>query len=1038
MTVESAVKPERKFVRDGLPWVVGAAALAVYLATLNHWVTLSSLAQVSRVTGWGWQPTLYQPLLLLLTYPFRWLPAGWVPMALNGFAAVCASLTLAMLARSVALLPHDRLEQQRLLVQNEHALLSVLNAWVPVLLATVALGLQLTFWENAIAATGDMLDLLLFAYVIRCLLEHRIHPQQSWLGRATFVFGAAMANNWAMTGFLPLFLVALLRLRRLRLFNFRSRPRRDQSGGQSAAPGLTAEPRPMLRLTQDGEGFKVDVAQVAAEFRFLLRMALLGLAGLSLLLVLPLVQAYSPDSALSFWQGLHAVATSYKATLQAFFGGFVRHNRDVALLLAAVSLLPVLVLSIRWSASALAASHAQADLAPLIFRLAHAFLLLVCVLTMFDPPFSPRQISLRFGLPVTFLPLYYLAALSIGYYSGFFLLSFGADALQRLRRRDTFLRAAYRAVPRLVYVLVGLTVAGLLLKNAPAIHAASARYLEQYARLAAGSLPPEGAVVLSGDLARLTLLQAELAREGMAERYLTVGTRALHFPAYRAWLRRKYPGRWPESKAEVKPAPGRSAASATNAPLDDVGFVQLMSRLAQSNHVYCVEPGVALMLEEFYLLPHGLLHEMRPYPPYSLSGPLLSAAELAENEAFWKHAIETDVNPLLRLVARPQLLRPDLEKSLMGLRHLQAPPPAQAKVLARWYSSALTRWGVTLQRNRRSREAAPCFALAQELNPDNLPARVNLQCSSNLLERQKMTVVRDRSFQDRFGDYLAWNRILAENGPFDEPSYCYHLGLSLAGEGMSRQAGQQLERVTALAPGDTTARLMLGDVYCRGGMPDQTLLIAAQIRADPNLQPLGPTNEVEVALLEAKARFAKTNRTEAEAIINSLLTSHPEDAGLLDRAGVMFTAYGSYSNALQIVERQLQSAPDNLAALINKGNLCLLIGDFSNAIPPLTRSLALTNVYAARIDRAFAYLQSGRLDAAEADYQELLRAFPTAYRAYYGLGEIAWQNKDTNAAIRYYQHFLSKAVARSEAFRIAAARLKSLQQEELKATPEPP
>ena len=134
----------------------------------------------------------------------------------------------------------------------------------------------------------------------------------------------------------------------------------------------------------------------------------------------------------------------------------------------------------------------------------------------------------------------------------------------------------------------------------------------------------------------------------------------------------------------------------------------------------------------------------------------------------------------------------------------------------------------------------------------------------------------------------------------------------------------------------------------------------------------------------------------------------------------------------------MQSAPDNLAALINKGNLCLRIGDFSNAIPPLTRSLAVTNMYAARLDRALAYLQTGRLDAAEADYQEVLRAFPAVYGAYYGLGEIAWQNKDTNAAIRYYQRFLSNAVPRTEGFRAAAARLKSLQPEELKATPEPP
>ena len=79
MTAESSSKLERRFVRDGLPWVVGAAALAVYLATLNHWVTLNSLALVTRVNGWNWQPMLSQPLLCLLTFPFRWLPAAWVP-----------------------------------------------------------------------------------------------------------------------------------------------------------------------------------------------------------------------------------------------------------------------------------------------------------------------------------------------------------------------------------------------------------------------------------------------------------------------------------------------------------------------------------------------------------------------------------------------------------------------------------------------------------------------------------------------------------------------------------------------------------------------------------------------------------------------------------------------------------------------------------------------------------------------------------------------------------------------------------------------
>ena len=120
----------------------------------------------------------------------------------------------------------------------------------------------------------------------------------------------------------------------------------------------------------------------------------------------------------------------------------------------------------------------------------------------------------------------------------------------------------------------------------------------------------------------------------------------------------------------------------------------------------------------------------------------------------------------------------------MKLGHLQTPPPIQARVVAAWYSAALNRWGVTLQRNGRWREATPCFALAQELNPDNLPARVNLQCNSNLLAHQKMTVVRAQSFQEQFGRDRSLLQIVAENGPFDEPSYCYHLGLNCAGGGM--------------------------------------------------------------------------------------------------------------------------------------------------------------------------------------------------------------------------------------------------------------
>ena len=1026
MTVESSRKLERSFVRDGLPWVVGAAALAVYLATLNHWVTFNSLALVSQVNGWNWQPRLSQPLLCLLTFPFRWLPAGWVPLTLNAFTAFCASLTLVTLARSVALLPHDRTEQQRLLVQNEYALLSLRNAWVPVVLAAIALGLQLTFWEHATAASSEMLDLLLFAYIIRCLLEHRIHERQSWLDRATLLFGCAMANQWAMVVFLPLFLVALLRTKRLSFFSLGAIRSMDLSGWENAAPAIRA------------------------DLRFFLRMALLGLAGLTLFLVLPLVQAFSPDSTLSFWPALHRAAVSDKNTLHILFRWFWSYHRDLALLLAAASLLPVLLLSIRWSASAGGESRAPFDLAPFILRVFHAFLLLLCLWTVFDPPFSPRQIARQTGLPLFFLPLYYLIALCIGYYSGFFLLLFSPAALQRTesdplpnrfflllfgpaalrftRLHHTVRRVLFQMVPLLIYVILSLALGGLLLANVPAIRVTNAPHLDQYARLTAGSLPPEGAVVLSDDLARLTLLQAELAREGKLGRYVPVDTRSLPSATYRARLRRDYPGRWEEPNPEAKPTAAKRATTHANWPSSVAGLVQLVSHLAQSNRVYCLQPSAGALLEQFYFQPHGLVHEMKSYPANSLCAPPLTSAELVENQTFWQRAIESGVKPLAGVVTQPEVPRAALKIRLMELVHPTPPPPAPLQALARWYSEDLNRWGVALQRNGRWSEATPCFALAQDLNPDNLPVRLNLQCNSNLLAHHKQPVVRPRSFQDQFAKYRSWKQILTENGPIDEPSGCYLLGLSLSTAGMLRQACQQFDRINALVPGDVALRLMLGESFNRCSMPDRALQIVAEMRAESDLRRLGPTNEVEIAFLEASAWYAKTNRPQAEAIIYSLLATHPGDAALSDRAGAVFTAHQSYSNALRIVRQQLQFTPGNVPALVNQGSLYILMGDYSNAIPVLTRALSLTNAYSARVNRACAYLQTGRLDAAAADYQELLDAFPAAYRPYHGLGEIAWQKRDTNAAIRYYQQYLAKAVGDTDEARFVAARLKSLQQ----------
>src|SRR5438552_175982 len=260
MTTEQHSSPRLWFVPGILPWLVAAGALALFLATLNRWISFNSLALVAKVSGWSWSPELSEPLYWLVTYPFRWLPAKAIPVALNLLSAVCAVLTLALLARSVVLLPHDRTQEQRLREHGAFSMLSIPAAWLPPVFAALACGLQLTFWEHATAASSEMLNLLLFAYVIRCLLEFRLEQRESWLTRAALVYGLGMANNWAMIGFFPLFLVSLVWIRGLRFFN----------------------------LT------------------FLTRMFLCGLAGLSIYLLLPLVQSRAEIANVPFWQALKA------------------------------------------------------------------------------------------------------------------------------------------------------------------------------------------------------------------------------------------------------------------------------------------------------------------------------------------------------------------------------------------------------------------------------------------------------------------------------------------------------------------------------------------------------------------------------------------------------------------------------------------------------------------------------------------------------------------------------------------------------------
>ena len=54
-----------------------------------------------------------------------------------------------------------------------------------------------------------------------------------------------------------------------------------------------------------------------------------------------------------------------------------------------------------------------------------------------------------------------------------------------------------------------------------------------------------------------------------------------------------------------------------------------------------------------------------------------------------------------------------------------------------------------------------------------------------------------------------------------------------------------------------------------------------------------------------------------------------------------------------------------------------------------------------------AYLQMGNLAKAKKDYTLLVQLIPRSYVPYYGLGEIAYREKDTKAARTNYERYLT-------------------------------
>ena len=872
-----------------LPWLVGAVGFVVYLATLSHWVTMTSLPYVAQVASWGPSMALQEPLFYTLTFPIRWFPASLQPLALNFFSAVCAGLSLVLLARSVILLPHDRTLAQRHKERSEFSLLTIPLAWIPPLFAALVCGLQLTFWEHATAVTSETLNLLIFAYVIRCLLEYRIDQRDSWLAKLAFVYGLGVTNNWAMIGFFPGFVVALVWIK--------------------------------------GRAFFSP--------RFLLRTTLLGAAGLLLYLVLPAVWSASDAHVMSFGQALRSELGTQKGMLLA------PALRNRVFLLSLVSILPLVIIGIRWPSSFGDTSAAGALLTNVMFRLVHLLFFAACISVAFDLRFSPR--SLGRGLP--FLTFYYLGALSLGYFTGFALLVFGDSHVRNWQRASGLSRLLNRVVLALVAAAAVAAPIGLAYLNFPKIRAMNGSVLKEFARLESDALPPSGAVVLSDDPYALLLVDGQLRSEGRANAHLLVHTRSLSFPAYHRQLRQIYQQRWPDVAADVP----------DGEILEDKQIARLILDLGATHPLYYLHPSFGFYFEAFYAKPQGLACELVKYPSDQGLAPLLNEASIKSNQEFW-----TKSSAYLDLLASQAKAE-----------------SAAAAYLSEFLSRSANFWGVEAQRSGDLAAAGDGFERALKLSTNNASAKINLEFNRQL--RGATGSPRELAGSDRYGGFRDLQEMLLRGGPLDRPDYCLEQGQAFLQGQLLRQAAIQFHRTQQLQPTNTAATLGLAATYLGARLAQPALTELDKLRNEPTLT---SGAEIEIALLEATAYQAMANPTKAEDTLLALRRKFPNLPAAGQGLVVFYDQERRYSEAIGAADQILKIAPENGQALFNKATVYLHSNQPDDALKTIDHILEKNpRDFQALLYKIFLLVNSQRWAEAKTTAQRALEIDPSSVSA---------------------------------------------------------
>lgn len=554
-----------------LPWLLGGIFLVLYLVTLCRSAGVGGIALISKVTGWDWQPLVDYPLYYLVSFPFRVLPLAWEPLALNALSALLAAGTVALVTRSVQLLPQNRTRDQRERERNEFGLLTGSSAWLPAAVAASVCGLQVAFWQNATNASADMLNLFILAWIVREFLEYRIDHRESRLTLLALIYGFGVTSNCALIALFPFMLGAII-----------------------WAMGWNFFRSPLI-----------------------LKLSIAGIAGLMLYLLLPAVATASGKMDLSFGDALLANLRDQKAMLQSGFTQrlYVIVNMGIG------SFLPLILIGVRWPASFGDVSAAGSFTTRVMF---HVLTLLFIAGSLAMNLHLPHVAKAQAETGITFHSLFLISALVLGYSVGYLLVVFGKQPAKAWKKPGPLGEFLGKVMVGVAWLILPTVTVMLGTQNFPKVRGLNASPLYDFAARMAQQLPTVPALVLADDDTLLSLVADQLARSGKKQ-YWLLHTRSLSDPGYHVILRKLTGGEWPQLPTNM----------VVDQKVVDPYIVQTIATLATNRPLIYLHPSFGYYFEWFYPVEDKFLYDLKRYTTNSgVQVPIATDAQIQVHQKF--------------------------------------------------------------------------------------------------------------------------------------------------------------------------------------------------------------------------------------------------------------------------------------------------------------------------------------------------------------------------------------------------------------------